>query len=350
MSEKLSIASYLSKTPSATLDEVVIRLSSDIPERSHSTESAGPLYRSLMSSVVVPAWLHEELMRFDTISVRDYSGNEFITALINQAPASAPAALRNRQNMINIAKAWITFCVNRLKQFPNMQPCRRLRDADFWCLSSEQTSKFMGLIALREHERLRREQLKRPAETDLRSHEYQLARIAAHMDYIALTVTPPAVPSVIPDEPLASWSSRSRILYFIQSNRGMNDAELLSAVQPPVTMGDMIQVRSEMDLIRDVPDWLHDCIWYHRQDCRLENPILASCISDRKPRNFATARVDRVFPLWKDYCIKPLDEYFASEDLLPLPCKFDVKTRRYNLSDHRWNIYISDQLAASTAA
>ena len=355
MSEKLSIATYLSKTPTATLDEVVIRLQSDLPERSHSVESSGPLFHSLMSSVVVPTWFHEEIMQFDTISMQDYNGDEFITALISKAPASAPVAFRDRDSMIKIANTWISYCINPLKRHPKLKACHRLGDTAFWTLSAGQISEFMGIIALGEHERLRRERLKRSVdtETERRSDRAQLAQMGDEMDRIARSVIPASLkaeaPTVSPDEPLPSWSARSRILYFMRSNRRMNDADLVSLVQPPVTKGDIALVRSEVDMIADVPEWLHDCMWFYRRDCQLENSSLMSCISDRKPRNYSTARTERLVPLWNTYCIQPLEEYFSSEDLLPLPCEFDVKTKRYNLSDHRWDIYISDQLVASTA-
>jgi hypothetical protein len=330
MSEEYSILVGLHRNPLLSPNELLEQIREKFPDTTWDEMRVSQYKHDILLPSSVPLWLHEAILRFDTVKMNDYRESNFINSLIQSAPKDEDPIYRNMQVMGEIAHYWTSFCANRSRLFPKGVACYTMTfdGKRFVNLSPVILTDYFGFRIMQEHNRMMQRKRSREGEEGAR-------KLRRQADDITTSPTPLTLSQIITGQLLRDPS--------VEPEDILTEAKIL---YPNTTLKDVTQQRILIMSPTSVPSWLHDTLWFHRKEFRSDNREMLAAIAKQRPKNhgFPTG-LDNVIMVWNKYCIQPLAEYYENEDEskeLQVPCLFDRKESRLSLADSSLRKYLTD--------
>ena len=251
-----------------------------------------------------------------------------MNALLAAAPPGSNKIYYCRETLSRIAEVWITHCVNQLHRFPRRYPCARMDD--YFYLSKGTLTDYLDNVMMD----LAKVGSKRLREPEVTATE----REAQHVAFFG---------------PSSTKSLNKSVISALLNDASISDKDLVDFVNgelsSPVNSLEILKRKIEIMKLTEIPFWLHDVLWSFRHDCRADNAEMIDYAKAQGPRTFPIRSLEAIVPVWKQYCVDALVEYFAVEegDPLPLPCAMDRAMKNVKLEPIALRKYLTNLLEKS---
>jgi hypothetical protein len=358
-SEELVLAMKIRETPHAKSAHLLAALREEVPDSNWTVEMVKQFRITTIKGSFVPKWLHDELWKFDTLSASHEDIPRFVAAVISVAPIGAPAMYKDPEVLSIMIPNWITFCINKLKQFPETKSCaeRVFRD------HSGETQTTMALDSTRFFEYMskiisdlfgRTSQRKRSPTSDegvrvKRRRTFKGRKVAG---LASTTIAPTHTPIAWETEPSSSDSAdvltrETRIVVeklvlgqLVSNPSGSVEIE-------EITQRQTQEIIASFRLYTEIPYRLHEVMFRYRDHCSLENRNMMEAIEEEVRPAVPREYLEAVIPVWRTFCIEPLVSFFKPGwASFEIPCVLNSGKRTMVLTEQSLKNYFSILLAS----